>query len=125
MKLTTITYDLYVAFAAGVIADVTIAMSLCVALYRGRTGYPKTDTLLAVLISYAVNTCVLTSLCSAACLTTYALWPQHFIYLGIFFSLSKLYFNSLLAMLNARKHLSQRYSVKPSKASSSSSERTA
>jgi len=122
VNIASITYCLYVAFAASVTADVIIAISLCVALSRNRTGYLNTDTLLSVLISYSVNTCVLTSLCSAACLITYTLWPQDFIYLGIFFSLSKMYFNSLLAMLNARKHLSQRYSMKAPTTSASECE---
>ncbi|KAF4618494.1 hypothetical protein D9613_010036 [Agrocybe pediades] len=33
---------------------------------------------------------------------TYAIWPQRFIFMGLYFALSKLYVNSLLASLNAR-----------------------
>ncbi|KAF8871755.1 hypothetical protein BD779DRAFT_1575138, partial [Infundibulicybe gibba] len=44
-------------------------------------------------------------LCSLACFTTYTIWPQEFTFIGIYFVLSKLYLNSLLATLNSRESL--------------------
>ncbi|KAF8239353.1 hypothetical protein L208DRAFT_1386229 [Tricholoma matsutake] len=54
---------------------------------------------------YFINTGLLTILCAAACLITYVTWPLGLVAAAIYYSLSKLYFNSLLGMLNARDSL--------------------
>lgn len=96
---------LYASLADTVAADILIAGSLCITLAKSRTGFQTTDTLLNVLIVYIINTSLLTTLCTIACFITYAIWPDWFLYIGIFFSLSHLYFNSLLAALNGRQAL--------------------
>ncbi|KAF8968561.1 hypothetical protein BDZ97DRAFT_1799051 [Flammula alnicola] len=93
---------LYVSFGAGVVADSLVAISLCVLLFKSRTGLQRTDSILTILMAFSINTGLLTSICALACLITYAIWPQRFIFMGIYFALSKLYVNSLLASLNAR-----------------------
>lgn len=106
--LETISWVLYTSFAAGAAADFIIAGSLCFLLYRRRTGFSRrTDSILAKLMIYAVNTGALTSFCALACLATYATMPDNFIFLAIYFTLPKLLLNSLLATLNARKSLRQ------------------
>ncbi|KAF9445714.1 hypothetical protein P691DRAFT_762259 [Macrolepiota fuliginosa MF-IS2] len=96
---------LYTSLATGVAADLLIAISLCVGLMRTRTGFKRTDSLVNILMAYSINTSLLTTVCSIGCFITYAIWPQKLIFLGIYFCLSKLYFNSLLAALNARQIL--------------------
>jgi len=54
---------------------------------------------------YAINSGLLTTICAAACLITYAVWPSEFIFIGVYFTLSKLFLNSLLATLNGREGL--------------------
>ncbi|KAF9060213.1 hypothetical protein BDP27DRAFT_1407235 [Rhodocollybia butyracea] len=55
---------------------------------------------------YAVNTGMLTSLCAVASLIVAA--PNTFIYIAFFFCMGRLYTNSLLATLNARKSIRDR-----------------
>ncbi|RDX54470.1 hypothetical protein OH76DRAFT_1478766 [Lentinus brumalis] len=71
---------LYVSLGAGVVADVLIAASI-------------------------INTGALTSLCAMLCLITYANMPNNFVFIAFYFVLPKLFLNSLLATLNARRRL--------------------
>ncbi|KNZ72059.1 hypothetical protein J132_04340 [Termitomyces sp. J132] len=101
-----ISYFLYTSLGSGVAADLLIAGSLCFSLSQRKTGFKKTDSLVTVLIMYTINTSLLTTICSAACFITYTIWPNEFTFIGIYFSLSKLFLNSLLATLNGRDSLS-------------------
>jgi hypothetical protein len=103
-----ISYLMYISLGTAVAADIIIASALCVLLLRSRTGFKTTDSMLTVLMSYAINACVLTTVCAAACFVTYTIWPKEFIFIGIYFCLSKLFFNSLLAMLNQRSSLKKK-----------------
>jgi len=103
-----IAYLFYLGLGSGMVADLFIAGSLCYTLSKGRTGFKKTDNLLNVLIRYSVNTSLLTCVCAMASFISYALWPDTFIYISIYVSLSKLYLNSLLATLNSREYLSDK-----------------
>ncbi|KDR78680.1 hypothetical protein GALMADRAFT_244175 [Galerina marginata CBS 339.88] len=104
-SLTHISYLMYIALGGAVAADIIIASALCTSLARSRTGFKKTDSMVTVLMLYAINSSVLTTVCSAACFITYTIWPDQFTFIGIYFCLSKLIFNSLLAMLNSRSSL--------------------
>jgi len=103
-----ISYLMYISLSSAVLADIIIASALCVSLSRSRTGFKTTDSLVTVLMLYAINSSVLTTVCAAACLITYAIWPKEFAFIGIYFCLSKLFFNSLLAMLNGRSSLKKK-----------------
>ncbi|KAF8645854.1 hypothetical protein AX16_007512 [Volvariella volvacea WC 439] len=96
---------LYSALGAGVVADVLIAGSLCILLYKNHTGFQRADSLVNILIIYSINTGLLTTICAAGCFITFAIWPYEFIFMGIYFSLGKLYLNSLLGLLNSREAL--------------------
>ncbi|KAH9920026.1 uncharacterized protein BXZ73DRAFT_104841 [Epithele typhae] len=103
--LPTISDILYVALGAGVVADLIIAASMCILLARRRTGFSKTDSTVRVLMIYSVNTGALTSLCALLCLITYASMPTNFVFIAFYFVLPKLFLNSMLATLNARRPL--------------------
>ncbi|KAF8336155.1 hypothetical protein F5887DRAFT_575531 [Amanita rubescens] len=107
-KLPKISYLLYAAFASAVASDVLIATSLCVSLSKRRTGFKRMDSLLNVLMLYAINSGLLTSLCSIGSLVTYAVWPTEFTFIAVFFSQSKLYTISLFASINNREHLREK-----------------
>ncbi|KAF9033566.1 hypothetical protein BJ165DRAFT_753727 [Panaeolus papilionaceus] len=96
---------LYVSFGAAVVADAIIASSLCTLLLKSKTGFKSTDSIVTKLMAFSINTGLLTSLCAVACFVTYAIWPQRFIFMGVYFALSKLYINATLASLNARSSL--------------------
>ncbi|KAI0771484.1 hypothetical protein BD413DRAFT_54768 [Trametes elegans] len=91
------------AFAAA--GDVTIAAILCTILHRSRTGFTKSNTLINRLMVFAVNTGLLTSVCACLSLITIVALPDTFIYICFFFLVGRLYCNSLMATLNARKAL--------------------
>ncbi|KAL1710215.1 hypothetical protein EV121DRAFT_193432 [Schizophyllum commune] len=95
-------YFMYTALGAGVGVDAMIALALSLSLSQSRTGFKRTDSLVNILMAYTINTSLLTSLCSIACFTTYTIWPHEMTYIGIYFTLSKLYMNSLFATLNGR-----------------------
>ncbi|KZS99980.1 uncharacterized protein LAESUDRAFT_753411 [Laetiporus sulphureus 93-53] len=104
-ELYDISWVIYVGLAACVVADVLIAASQCFLLRARRTSVARSRSVVRVLMLYSINTGSLTSLCELACLITYAVMPDNFIYMGIYFTLTKFFFNSLLATLNAREGL--------------------
>ncbi|KAF8649291.1 hypothetical protein AX16_005895 [Volvariella volvacea WC 439] len=83
--------------------DVLIAGTLCTLLHCSRTGFHRSDTMINKLILFAVNTGVLTSLCAIASLVSIVVAGNTFFYIAFFFCIGRLYTNSLLATLNARK----------------------
>lgn len=91
-----------VALALGVFTDILTALTLSYYLRKLKTGYQKADSLVNQLILYAINTGILTSTISVACLISYDLMPKNFVFIGCYFVLSKLYANSLMATLNTR-----------------------
>ncbi|EDR02279.1 uncharacterized protein LACBIDRAFT_309640 [Laccaria bicolor S238N-H82] len=84
------------------VADILIAASLCYFLHRSRTGFKKSDTMISRLILFTVSTGMLTSICAVASLISILIWGQTLIYVAFYFSLGRLYSNSVLATLNAR-----------------------
>ncbi|KAI0676815.1 hypothetical protein C8Q78DRAFT_1073593 [Trametes maxima] len=90
-------------FAAA--GDVVIATILCTILHFSRTGFSKSNTLINRLMVFAVNTGLLTSVCACLSLITILSLPDTFIYITFFFLVGRLYCNSLMATLNARKSL--------------------
>jgi hypothetical protein len=89
----------------GAATDLLIAGTLCTIFSLSRTGFHRTDVLINRLILFSVNTGLLTSLCALASLISILAAPNTFIYIAFFFCLGRLYTNSLLATLNARKML--------------------
>ncbi|KAF8871071.1 hypothetical protein BD779DRAFT_1454541, partial [Infundibulicybe gibba] len=84
-------------------SDILIVAMLCILLHQARTGSPSSDTMINKLILFAVNTGFLTSLCAVASLVSILVAGGTFLYIGFFFCIGRLYTNSLLANLNARK----------------------
>ncbi|KAJ3526363.1 hypothetical protein NMY22_g10198 [Coprinellus aureogranulatus] len=99
-QLETLSRVVNALAAAG---DVLIAACLCVMLHRSRTGFTRSDTMINKLIMFAVNTGVLTSVCAICSLIAITVAGDTFIYIAFFFCIGRLYTNSLLATLNARK----------------------
>jgi len=105
LDLTGLSDLLYLVFALGTGSDISLAMTMCIFLRRSRTGFQKTDSLISVLMSYTVNTCVVVAIDATLCLIMYILLPHFLIFLGFFLLISKLYLNAYLASLNARAKL--------------------
>lgn len=85
--------------------DVLIAVFLCTLLQQSRTGFRRSDTMINKLILFSINTGLLTSICAVMSLISITVWDGTFIYIAFYFCLGRLYCNSLLATLNARKSL--------------------
>ncbi|KAF8882581.1 hypothetical protein BD779DRAFT_1674920 [Infundibulicybe gibba] len=122
--LSNLSYLLFLGLGSGFVADGIIAVTLCAALWRSRTGFPRTDSIIKTLMLYTINTGLLTrqvlfsrtqtglhmlhSFCTLAAFVAYAAQPQKFIYLAFYCISSKMYLNSLLAILNGQDRLHER-----------------
>ncbi|KAI0826901.1 hypothetical protein BC628DRAFT_1418951 [Trametes gibbosa] len=87
----------------GMATDVVIAAALCYFLRNLRTGHRQDDSVVNSLILYAISTGGLTSVISLTTLILYNFMPDNFIFMGLYFVLSKIYANSFLAALNTRR----------------------
>ncbi|KAF9569423.1 hypothetical protein CPC08DRAFT_182786 [Agrocybe pediades] len=87
----------------GATTDVVIAAALCLFLHRSRTGFKKSDTMIRKLIAFTVSTGFFTSICAIASLISILASGDTLIYVAFYFSLGRLYSNSVLATLNARQ----------------------
>ncbi|PIL32312.1 hypothetical protein GSI_05558 [Ganoderma sinense ZZ0214-1] len=92
--------------AAATVTDVLLTTILVYSLHKSRTGIKRTDSMINVLIMYAVNTGLLTSAFNILCLVFGFLFPQSFTYAAVDLVSSRLYASSLLAALNSRKIVS-------------------
>ncbi|KAF8885055.1 hypothetical protein CPB84DRAFT_1816875 [Gymnopilus junonius] len=102
-QLAEIKYLSILVNALAAAGDVFIAAALCTLLHLSRTGFQRSDTMINKLILFAVNTGFLTSLCAVASLISIIVAGNTFLYIAFFFCIGRLYTNSLLATLNARK----------------------
>ncbi|KIM59325.1 hypothetical protein SCLCIDRAFT_1217888 [Scleroderma citrinum Foug A] len=89
--------------AATVVSDVMIAACLCFLLQKARTGFRRSNNMINKLIMFSLNTGLLTSLFAIASLISISVRPDAFIYISFYFCLGRMYCNSLLATLNARR----------------------
>ncbi|KAK0201665.1 hypothetical protein DFS33DRAFT_1349111 [Desarmillaria ectypa] len=89
-------------------ADILIAASLCFYLYRSRTGYSRTDSLISTLIVYSVTTGLVSSLIGIVIVITFAVMPNNYIWLAFCWVGGKCYVNSFLASLNCRCSLREK-----------------
>ncbi|KAM5544726.1 hypothetical protein V8D89_001624 [Ganoderma adspersum] len=92
--------------AAATVTDVLLTSILVYSLHKSRTGIKRTDSMINVLIMYAVNTGLLTSIFNILCLVFGFVFPQSFTYAAVDLVSSRLYASSLLAALNSRKIIS-------------------
>ncbi|PCH42538.1 hypothetical protein WOLCODRAFT_163869 [Wolfiporia cocos MD-104 SS10] len=108
--LSGITWFVYTSLISSVVADLLIASSLCILLSRRRSSFTRSNSVIRLLMIYAINTGALTTICAAICLIIYATMPatSKFAFIAIYFVLPKLLLNSLLGTLNARQGLRER-----------------
>ncbi|KAH9938986.1 uncharacterized protein BXZ73DRAFT_99661 [Epithele typhae] len=86
--------------------DVLITGILCFYLRRRKSGLVRMDRIIGTLTLYTVENGLLTCLTTAVSLICWVRMQDNLIFLGLHLAISKLYANSFLASLNARKHLS-------------------
>jgi len=100
LKVASITVN---ALAAA--GDVLIATILCSILQMSRTGFKRSDTMIKKLILFSMSTGLVTSICAVAALISTVSAPSTFIYIFFYFNIGRLYSNSLMVALNARKNI--------------------
>ncbi|TDL19113.1 hypothetical protein BD410DRAFT_900448 [Rickenella mellea] len=94
-----------VGVGSAAVADIIIAVSMVYFLRKSRTGFARTDTLIATLMMYSINTGLLTSIVATVSVILYGTMPNNLIWIFAYWVLGKLYINSFLAMLNSRESL--------------------
>jgi len=110
LHVNKIAFLQYLGYSSGIMADFIITASLCVTLSRqNKQGLREaTSSALSELMIYAINTGALVGLLTIAELVTFAALPGTLIFQALYFILSPLYQNALLATLNARRRLRER-----------------
>ncbi|EIW57917.1 uncharacterized protein TRAVEDRAFT_65520 [Trametes versicolor FP-101664 SS1] len=104
-KFIRYNYLLWTILVVAVAIDVLAAGTLTYYLRKSRTGFRKTDSMVDILMVYAINTGLSTSILSVAALICALVMPDNLVYSAILLICSKMYSNSLLAVLNSRRSL--------------------
>ncbi|KZT10395.1 uncharacterized protein LAESUDRAFT_423687 [Laetiporus sulphureus 93-53] len=89
---------MYYTLSIWVGVDVAIAGCMSFLLFRSRTGFRRTDSMITVLMLYTLSTGTITTLCSLLAIATTAALPKTFVFAAVEFSQTKLYVNSFMAM---------------------------
>ncbi|KAJ8580165.1 hypothetical protein M405DRAFT_886223 [Rhizopogon salebrosus TDB-379] len=83
--------------------DILIAVFLCYSLQTTRKASSSMDYVINSVILYTLENNSLTSAATVISMVCWLAMPNNLIFMGLHFVISKLYANSLLATLNARK----------------------
>jgi len=102
------TKEVVALFAIGAGVDIIMALLLVYYLSREKSEVRRTSSVIATLIQYTVATGLATSLLAIGSLIAYFARPNTLIYIGIHFSLGRMYTNALLATLNSRQSLREK-----------------
>ncbi|THU77609.1 hypothetical protein K435DRAFT_846115 [Dendrothele bispora CBS 962.96] len=101
-KFASVKVPSILRLSTAAICDTGIAISLCYFLQQKRTGYKRTDEIIDRLMLFSINSGLITSVTSIACLITYLVVPKTWVYLALCFLISRLYGNTFLNALNSR-----------------------
>jgi len=85
-----------------------IATTMCWSLYRWRTGFARTDSIITTLMTYIINSGLLVCLLAVAGIVSFLVSPTSMIWVAIYWTIIKCYVNSLLAILNSRDYVRNR-----------------
>ncbi|RDX51500.1 hypothetical protein OH76DRAFT_1481413 [Lentinus brumalis] len=88
--------------------DVLITGILCYYIRRGRAGFARINHMIDALTLYTVENGMLTCIATSLSLFFWLFMRHNFAFLGLHLAINKLYANSLLASLNARRSLVSR-----------------
>uniref|UniRef100_A0A8H7XRP8 DUF6534 domain-containing protein n=1 Tax=Psilocybe cubensis TaxID=181762 RepID=A0A8H7XRP8_PSICU len=86
-------------------ADIIIAATMTYLLYSQRTGWSNSNNMVNRLVVFTVNTGILTSMVALVTLIIAVSLPNSPMYAAFYFITGKLYFNTMLASLNARNSI--------------------
>ncbi|KAN0141827.1 hypothetical protein V8E53_000289 [Lactarius tabidus] len=113
-SIHSLNWDLCAGMTTSAVADLLIAALMCWHLFRKRTGFARTDSIIKTLMAYSVNSGLVTAILAGTMVITFSVSPSSLIYMAVNWVMSKCYVNSLLAMLNSRDYLRDRSAASPS-----------
>ncbi|KAI0759690.1 hypothetical protein BD413DRAFT_270727 [Trametes elegans] len=96
---------IWVLLGNAVLVDLLITGCLVWYLRQSRTGFQKTDSVVDVLMVYSINTGLSTSLITFPAMICSIVMPDNMIWSALYVIASKMYSNSLLAVLNSRRSI--------------------
>jgi len=105
LSIASFRWEILLAFGVTIVIDLGIAGFMSFLLYKSQTGIKRTDSTLFTLIQYVISTGLLTSVAALIYVLLFVIKPDSFLYLAQEFSMTRLYANSFLAMMNARGSL--------------------
>jgi len=94
-----------IALSLGCASDIVTAAILIYFFWHARTEFEGSHRIINVLMAYALNTGVLTSMTSLLMIFTYVFLKNSLLFAGVFMVLGRLYANSVLGTLNTRQIL--------------------
>ncbi|KAH9884521.1 hypothetical protein C8Q73DRAFT_719533 [Cubamyces lactineus] len=107
--LHRIRWMISVAYGLAVLSDFLLTGILIFILHRSRTHFRRSDAMIDILIIYTINTGLLTSIASCLAFVFILIIPGNLIYATISIVGAKLYANSVLAVLNSRRAIDNRF----------------
>ncbi|TDL14780.1 hypothetical protein BD410DRAFT_167383 [Rickenella mellea] len=110
-RLIDIKIPIASSLAITVACDVAVTGILCFYLNRSRTGFHRTDSMINNLMWYSLSTGLLPGIFATLQLITYFAMPNNFVNICISLFLGKLYSNSLLATLNGRASIREKWEL--------------
>ncbi|KAI1790437.1 hypothetical protein LXA43DRAFT_503517 [Ganoderma leucocontextum] len=99
------TYIFTLGLSVSAILDILVTGALCYYLRKGRDGFARINHMIDMLTLYTVESGVLTCISTAISLFFWLFLRSNFVFIGMHLVINKLYANSLLASLNARRSL--------------------
>jgi hypothetical protein len=95
----------YIAQAGGLSADVSLAAALCYYLYKSRTGFKRTNSIVRVFIVYTINSTVIVVLMALISTILFLTTGNSFYDFPFLAAQSKLYIIAYMTTLNGREQL--------------------
>ncbi|KAK0195063.1 hypothetical protein F5146DRAFT_1172812 [Armillaria mellea] len=96
-------------FINGAVVDLFIAVTVCLFLWRRYlrigTATKETRSMIHRLILFSINTGTWPAVIAIITLVTLTLYPTYYLYTGLYFFLSPVYCNTVLASINARSYI--------------------
>ncbi|KAJ7092519.1 hypothetical protein C8R43DRAFT_1049854 [Mycena crocata] len=92
-----------VSLATAIACDAFIAFGLIYYLHRGNAGFKGTHRAINLLITYALNTCLLTSIFNAVCMAMWITESSTLLYSLFYNLIVRLYSCSFMSTLNSRE----------------------
>jgi len=100
---------LYYSFGITCVVDIGITVGMCSVLNKSKVRiegmHLSSNVVISKIIIFFISSGLLTTIIAVIYMALYSALPDVLLFVGATFSTSKLYANSVLAMINVRRHL--------------------